>query len=1038
MNIDIRTLVILTGITSLLQVIALFFQYRLNKVHQGVGWWTLGFASMVMGYVFIALRDLISIKLITIIAANVLIILGPTFIYIGIMRFLNKKENRLIVISILAVFILSFVYYTYFNENITLRTVIAYAVAGFFSFLTAQSLIFHKTRLITISAYFNAALLLIQGCFFSIRAFVAFTLVPVTGLFTPTMIQIFPFLFLYIEGIVLTFGLIIMVNQRLNAESSEAKENLELIFNTSPDAVLVTRLTDGYFVGINDGFTVLTGYTRAEVIGKSSLDINLWKNPAEREQFVKALTEKGFCENLEAIFQRKDGIYLTAMLSAKIIVLQGVPHIISVSRDITERKQTEEEISRNDARLKSLVSILQQKHDTTQEFLDYALAEAINITGSKFGYIYFYNDERQEFVLNTWSKEVMKECTIAEPQTIYRLENTGIWGEAVRQRQPIIINDYQKPHPLKKGYPEGHAHLRRFLTVPVVIGDLIVAVVGVANKEYEYGEMDVVQLTLLMDAVWIVTERRQAEQELRESEEKHRLLIENSHDIIYTLTLDGLFTFVSPAWTVLLGHPLNQVVGQPFQLFVHPDDLAECMAWLQKVSETGKRQEGVEYRVRHINGSFFWHTSSAVPLKNEAGTIIGFEGIARDITERKQAEEEMEMLENQNRQLQKSESLGRMAAAIAHHFNNQLGVVIGNLELAIMEVKKGAEPQAHITAAMKASGKAAEMSRLMLTYLGQSLDIREQLDLSDTCLRDLPLLQAIMPGNVLLDTDLPLPGPGILANLNQIQQILTNLINNAREATEKGGGTIFLKVKVLAEIFGKSRFPIDFQKQDNAYACLEVSDTGCGIDEKDIEKLFDPFYSTKFTGRGMGLAVVLGIVKAYKGVITVESTPKHGSIFRVFFPLSEVALRQKQKAGSKDDNSISTISPGKTEDGGTVLLVEDEEMLCTMAATMLERLGFSVLKANDGFEALEIFGQHRNKIKFVLTDLTMPRMNGWDTLTALRKLQPDITVILASGYDLAHVMEGDHPELPQAFLAKPYNLNALGDAIGIAMGKKKG
>ena len=180
-------------------------------------------------------------------------------------------------------------------------------------------------------------------------------------------------------------------------------------------------------------------------------------------------------------------------------------------------KQVEEEISRNYARLKSLVSIFQQGQETIQGFLDYTLTEAIKITGSKIGYIYFYNDERQEFVLNTWSKEVMKECTITEAQTIYPLENTGIWGEAVRQRRPILVNDYQDTHPLKKGYPEGHAHLRRFLTVPVMNGGRIVAVVGVANKAEEYGEMDVVQLTLLMDSVWQVTERKRAEEELRET-----------------------------------------------------------------------------------------------------------------------------------------------------------------------------------------------------------------------------------------------------------------------------------------------------------------------------------------------------------------------------------------------------------------------------------------------------------------------------------------------------------------------------------------
>ena len=403
--------------------------------------------------------------------------------------------------------------------------------------------------------------------------------------------------------------------------------------------------------------------------------------------------------------------------------------------------------------------------------------------------------------------------------------------------------------------------------------------------------------------------------------------------------------------------------------------------------------------------------------------------IAHDITMRKEAEAVRIEFENQNRQLQKTESLSRMAAAIAHHFNNKLGAVIGNLELAQMEVSKGVQPQAHISAAKNASLNAAEMSRLMITYLGQSFDQCESLDLSDTCLRDMPLLQAVVSGNVLLETDLPLPGPVISANANQMQQVLTNLITNAREAAEEGGGSIFLGVKKVssAEIIAKNRFPVDWQSQDNVYACLEVTDTGRGIDDKDIEKLFDPFYSTKFTGRGLGLAVVLGIVKTHKGVITVESEQGRGSTFRIFFPVSgEEVIRQPDK--------VVNIQP--IEEGGTVLLVEDEEMLRDMAATMLESFGFSVLQAKDGVEALAVFGQHQSEIKFVLTDLTMPRMGGWETLAALRNLQPNIPVILSSGYDKARVMEGNHPELPHAFLGKPYNLAEMRDAIRQTLERK--
>jgi signal transduction histidine kinase/CheY-like chemotaxis protein len=412
------------------------------------------------------------------------------------------------------------------------------------------------------------------------------------------------------------------------------------------------------------------------------------------------------------------------------------------------------------------------------------------------------------------------------------------------------------------------------------------------------------------------------------------------------------------------------------------------------------------------------------------------EELAREIAERKQAEAEKENLGAKNRQLQKAESLGRMAGAIAHHFNNQLGAVIGNLELAMLELSQGADPHAKITAAMKASNKAAEMSGLMLTYLGQSLDKHEPLDLSETCRRTLPMLQAIMPGAAVLETDLPSPGPVIMTNANQILQILTNLITNAWEAIGEGRGAIHLCVKTVftVNIPAVHRFPLDWQPRNNAYACLEVTDAGCGIEDKDIEKLFDPFFSSKFTGRGMGLAVVLGIVRAHKGVVIVESEPSRSSTFRVFFPVSgEAILRQPYKAGDDGATLISDLSPTEMEWSGTVLLAEDDKLVRNVAVYMLSSLGFSVLEAKDGVEAVEMFAQRQDEIRCVLCDLTMPRMNGWETLTVLRKLAPDIPVILASGYDEAQVMAGDHPELPQVFLSKPYKIKGLSDAISQAL-----
>ncbi len=204
------------------------------------------------------------------------------------------------------------------------------------------------------------------------------------------------------------------------------------------------------------------------------------------------------------------------------------------------------------------------------------------------------------------------------------------------------------------------------------------------------------------------------------------------------------------------------------------------------------------------------------------------------------------------------------------------------------------------------------------------------------------------------------------------------------------------------------------------YACLEVADTGCGIAAGDIEKVFEPFFSKKFVGRGLGLPVVLGIVKAHQGAITVESKPGRGSVFRVFLPLTTEAILQKP---------IQTPQGQRAAGVGTVLVVDDEPALRKAVGFALKKSGFTVLVAADGVEAVEIFGQHREEISCVMCDLTMPRMNGWQTLAALRKLAPDIPVILSSGYSESQAMEGDHAERPQAFLSKPYEFKTLVETI---------
>jgi two-component system cell cycle sensor histidine kinase/response regulator CckA len=349
---------------------------------------------------------------------------------------------------------------------------------------------------------------------------------------------------------------------------------------------------------------------------------------------------------------------------------------------------------------------------------------------------------------------------------------------------------------------------------------------------------------------------------------------------------------VSPAAHNIFGAAEPEAfLGRPVTDFLVPEDRARAMAQVEL------RRQGVmpgpsEYRGLRLDGSTFDIEVNSEFMRDAGGSPTGMVVIVRDITERKRAAVERGRLEALNSQLQKSESLRRMAGAIAHHFNNQLQGVMMNLELAINDLSKHEDPVECLTGAMESARRAAEVSTLMLTYLGHAHGEREALDLTEICRLSLPLLRVVLPHSVDLMTDLSSPGPVVSADANQIQQVITNLVTNAWEASAGDRGEIHLAVKTVAagDVATTHRLPVDWQPYDAAYACLEVSDAGSGISGEDIEQLFDPFFSSKFTGRGLGLPVVLGIARAHGGAVTVESKPGRGSVFRVFLPLSTKAV----------------------------------------------------------------------------------------------------------------------------------------------------
>ena len=322
-----------------------------------------------------------------------------------------------------------------------------------------------------------------------------------------------------------------------------------------------------------------------------------------------------------------------------------------IIHDITKTKELEEELSLEEARLRSIHEILSSKHDSIQDFLDFTLNEAIKLTNSKFGYIYYYSENKEQFTLNTWSKDVMKECEITEPQTVYNLKETGIWGEAVRQRKTIIVNDFHALNPLKKGYPQGHVKLHKFMTVPIFKNNKIVAVVGVANKESDYIDNDAMQLTLLMDSVWNIIGKIGAENALKESEQKYRGLFENDisgvaiHKMVFNdngVPVDYIFLDANESFEKHTGLKITDVIGKYVTEVLPGIEETSLIETYGKVLLTGEPAVFETYSPQ-LNKHYSVSTHKV--------DTDSFAAVFQDITERKLAENAIIEREEQYRTL---------------------------------------------------------------------------------------------------------------------------------------------------------------------------------------------------------------------------------------------------------------------------------------------------------------------------------------------------------------------------------------------------
>ena len=384
-------------------------------------------------------------------------------------------------------------------------------------------------------------------------------------------------------------------------------------------------------------------------------------------------------------------------------------------------------------------------------------------------------------------------------------------------------------------------------------------------------------------------------------------------------------------------------------------------------------------------------------------------------------EQDRQQLDECIQRAQKFESLRVMAGGIAHMFNNALHAVLGNLELASMNLPPESPVKYNLREAEKAARKAAELSAQIHVCSGHGFVEHEKLDLTAFVEQVKHLIEAFLPSSVILSLDLASGLPGVMADPAQLRQALFALIWNGVEAIDGNSGIVTIRTSVVeCDKDSLSEFQVNGVLEQGQYVFMEVGDTGCGMDRKTALNMFDPFFSTKFTGRGLGLAALLGIVQIHRGGVKVNSEPGKGTSVRVLLPVSK-ADRSEVKRQSQEIPDW--------RGSGTVLLVDDEEAVRALGRAMLERVGFSVLTAVDGLEAIDIFNRHSSEVVCVLLDLTMPRKNGRDAFLAIRRIHPNAKVILSSGYAEEDAMHRFSERGLAGFIQKPYQFSSLATTL---------
>jgi PAS domain S-box-containing protein len=765
--------------------------------------------------------------------------------------------------------------------------------------------------------------------------------------------------------------------QKTNLYLTQSEERFRSLFETAVNVILYLS-PDGRIVEFNPEAERLYGWKRENMVGKNCLDLFVHNN--DRNTFtanikkVLAGTSTGSFENWVMGTDDKHH-FLTWYINRIHIPKCPSAGIICVGLDTTERKQSEDALRDKEQKLRLIL-------DQTFQFIGLLETNGTLIEVNKTTFTSAGINESDFKGKPLWEAPWWTNS----PKLQQRLQT------AIKRAADGKVDQFETEH---------------------ITPDSTLVYIDYKIKPVFNEQRNIIYLVV---EGYDITKRKQVEEALAEKDRFLETLIDEIPISIFYKNTKGKYTGCNKHYADLLGLRKDEIIGKSVYE-VHKKELADVYFEADTKLFKNPGVQVYESQIDHSNGTRLDILINKATFSNKDGHISGIIGVVVDISERKKAEREKDELESQLRQAQKMESIGTLAGGIAHDFNNILGAIMGFAELAQLDASRGTVLEANLNEVVKAANRAKELINQILTFSRQSEQKLKPLQLSMVIKEASKLLRASLPTTIEIRYDIKSDALA-MANPTQIHQVLMNLCTNAGHAMRENGGLLEIS---LANV----EFDTDFvnrhpEIQDGPYLQLTATDTGHGMSPETLDRIFDPFFSTKETGEGtgLGLSVVHGIVKSHGGTIYAYSEPGKGSSFKVYLPAIERRLEPEKR-------EEKTLPKGSER----ILFIDNEKMLVDVGKQLLEALEYDVTAKNSSIDALQLFTSHPDRFDLVITDQTMPHMTGEELAAKLLVIRPDIPIIMCTGFN-ANITEKTANELGiRSLIMKPIIMRDIAKTI---------